>query len=216
MNKKTVIVLGKGELAIRVANWFNNSNEYVLKYIVPTMLEPKWQPSITNWANINNIQIIESGHYKDIPFVESNDWKVDLAISVTYNWIIKSWFINKCKRILNIHNGPLPRYRGVSPINWALKNNESEHGVTIHEIDPEIDTGPIISQLKYSIYPEFDEVITVYNRATEYGWVLFQQTIPILDKIKAVKQDNSKALYYNLKQDILLGDRKNFTRELSR
>ena len=94
--------------------------------------------------------------------------------------------------------------------NWALKNNEKEHGVTIHEVVPETDSGPIVAQLKYSIYPEFDEVIDVYQRALEYGFLLFKQTIPVLDKIKACPQDESLAIYYNMKQDEMLGERRNF------
>ena len=61
----------------------------------------------------------------------------------------------------------------------GVKNNEVEHGITIHEITPGIDDGPIVGQLKYSIYPQFDEVVDVYRRSLEYGWILFQQTIPL-------------------------------------
>jgi methionyl-tRNA formyltransferase len=132
---------------------------------------------------------------------------------VFYDKIIKAWFIARCAQILNLHNGPLPRYRGVSPINWALKNNESKHGVTIHEITPGIDDGPIIAQLEYSIYPEFDEVRDVYARAVEYGWVLFQQTIPLIEQIEPLPQDNSLSTYYSAKQNQFLGERRSFTRQ---
>ena len=142
-------------------------------------------------------------------------WTTDLAVSIFYDRIIKDWFIRKCHRILNLHNGPLPRYRGVSPINWALKNGENEHGVTIHEITPGIDDGPIVGQIKYSIYPEFDEVIDVYNRGIEYGWTLFQQTMPMMQKIKPRPQNHSEALYYNKDQNALLGERRNFTKKES-
>ena len=143
---------------------------------------------------------------------KGESWKIDLAFSVFYDRIIKEWFISKCESILNLHNGPLPKYRGVSPINWALKNAEKEHGVTIHEITPGIDDGPIVGQVKYSIYPEFDEVIDVYRRAIEFGWVLFQQTLPLLRNISSRPQDESQACYYNKDQDRLLEERRNFTK----
>jgi methionyl-tRNA formyltransferase len=91
-----------------------------------------------------------------------------------------------------------------------LKNGEIEHGVTLHEITPGIDDGPIVAQVKYSIYPQFDEVIEVFNRALEYAWTLFQQTMPNLDKIKARQQNNSEATYYDLGQNSLLGERRSF------
>jgi len=211
--RKKVIVLGKGSLAIRISDWFLNSNEYDLIYTVPVIPEPTWTDSFKNWSSSKNIPTVDSGDYNDITGINSNDWKVDLCFSVFYDKIIKEWFIKKCEQILNLHNAPLPRYRGVRPINWALKNNEKKHGVTIHEITPGIDDGPIISQLEYSIYPYFDEVKDVYGRALEYGWTLFLQTIPILEKITPEIQDESMATYYSKKEDHLLGERADFTKE---
>jgi methionyl-tRNA formyltransferase len=209
---QTVLLMGKGELAVRAAEWFMKSPGYDLVGVVPVIPEPRWTTSLSAWAKANDVKIIESGHYRNIPDVLDEAWRVDLAFSLFYDKIIKDWFIQKCDRILNLHNGPLPRYRGVSPINWALKNGEPEHGVTIHEITPGIDDGPIVAQIKYSIYPEMDEVIDVYNRGLEYGWTLFQQTMPMVDKIGARSQDESQALYYNSGQNSLLGERRHFTR----
>lgn len=210
---QTVIVVGKGKLAIQVADWFLSSPEYKLVAVVPVIPEPKWAPSFQSWAQAKNLTIVESGHYKDLDGAKQPEWTVDLCVSIFYDKIIKDWFIQKCGRILNLHNGPLPKYRGVSPINWALSNEEVEHGITIHEITPGIDDGPIVAQLKYSIYPEFDEVIDVYNRSLEYGWVLFQQTMPILERIKSRPQIESQATYYNAAQNHLLGERRYFRKQ---
>ena len=210
-----VIFLGKGDLAIRAAQWFLDSPDHELVAVVPVIPEPRWTASLSSWAVRNKIDVIESGHYKDLPGVKRDNWRIDLAVSVFYDKIIKEWFISKCDRIINLHNGPLPRYRGVSPINWALKNGEQEHGVTIHEITPGIDDGPIIGQVKYSIYPEVDEVVDVYRRAIEYGWTLFQQTLPMLNQLKARPQDESQALYYGKHDDWRLEERSNFTRAQS-
>lgn len=213
--KKKVIILGKGVLAIKIANWFLKSPDYKLVLIVPNIPEPTWDKSIIKWAKKHSIPIVKSGHYEDIKKVKEKNWNIDLAFSVYYDKIISQWFISKCGQILNIHSAPLPKYRGVSPINWALKNNETEHGVTIHEIDKGTDTGPIVSQVKFSIYPEFDEVVDVYKRTLEYGWQLFQKTMLILDKIKARPQNNKKATFYERKHDKLLGNRRDFTKDLS-
>ena len=212
---KTVVVLGKGELAIRIAQWFRKSEKYQLTAVIPVMPEPTWAPSFAEWARKNGVPAIESGHYKDLPNVSAAGWNTDLAMSVFYDKIIKAWFIDKCEQIINLHNGPLPKYRGVSPINWALKNAEREHGITIHEITPGIDDGPIVGQVKYSIYPEFDEVIDVYNRSLEYGWTLFQQTIPLIESIKPRPQDDQQATYYNKGDNARLEERSGFTREKS-
>jgi len=212
---KTVVVMGKGELAIKVANWFRQSKDYELEAIVPVIPEPSWAQSLLNWSQINGVSVTESGHYRDLPQLSQNGASLDLVVSVFYDKIIKPWFIERCTKIINIHNGPLPKYRGVSPINWALKNEEHEHGITIHEITPGIDDGPVIAQLKYSIYPEIDEVIDVYRRSLEYGWILFEQTIPRLHKIAPREQEHGKASYYSRLDNPKLGDRGYFSREIA-
>lgn len=210
--KKNVVLLGKGTLAIRIADWFLNHPDYEIRLVVPVIPEPAWTDSLSRWAEARDVSLVGSGHFKDIPDVTSEDWHADLALSVFYDKIIKDWFIKKCSRILNLHNSPLPKYRGVSPINWALKNGEPLHGVTIHEITPGIDDGPIYSQVLYSIYPEIDEVRDVYARALEYGWTLFTQTMPLLGRITPAPQDHAQATYYNVQQNSQLAERKSFTR----
>ncbi len=211
MPARTVVLLGKGSLAIRIGQWFLDSGEYTLQCVVPSVPEPAWTDSLAGWARQKELNVVESGEVGDIPGSAALNWRTDLAFSVFYSRIVQAPFIARCGRILNLHNGPLPRYRGVSPINWALKNGESTHGVTIHEITPGVDDGPVVSQLTYSIYPGFDEVRDVYERALEYGWTLFEQTMPILDRIAARPQDETKALTYRRRDNDRLAERRNFT-----
>jgi len=213
--KQNVVLLGKGALAIRIAEWFLNHPDYRLALIVPVIPEPAWTESLSAWAHAQRIPVVASGHYKDIPDVLSDGWRTDLALSVFYDKIIKEWFIKRCTRILNLHNSPLPKYRGVSPINWALKNGEPRHGVTIHEITPGIDDGPIYAQVLYSIYPEVDEVKDVYARALEYGWTLFTQTMPLVGQITPLPQNEAEATYYSARQNAALAERRSFTRRES-
>ncbi|MDH3683345.1 MAG: formyl transferase [Acidimicrobiia bacterium] len=47
--------------------------------------------------------------------------------------------------VLNAHPGLLPAYRGVDVIAWAIHNGDPV-GVTIHFVDPGVDTGDIVAQ----------------------------------------------------------------------
>jgi methionyl-tRNA formyltransferase len=47
---------------------------------------------------------------------------------------------------VNGHPSLLPRYRGPSPVAWAIRNGESEIGFTFHRMDAELDTGAILAQ----------------------------------------------------------------------
>ena len=204
-------MLGKGTLAVRVCEWFRTSPDWELLAVVPVVPEPTWTDSLSSWARAHGVEAIESGDWRELPGPTSPT----LVISVFYDRILPAEFIDRYDRVLNVHNSPLPRYRGVSPINWALKNGEANHGVTMHEITPGIDDGPIVAQLTYSIYPEIEEVEDVYRRALEFGWVLFRETMPLLDDIQAVAQDHASATYYSARDNELLGERRHFTRKLS-
>ena len=210
-NRKNVVVLGKGELAVRVAEWFQASPLYTLCCVVPNKPPSSWTAELDVWAKAHGVPVVESGLADDVP-----QETIDLAVSVTYDKIIRPSFIARCGRIINIHNGPLPRYRGVNPINWALKNGEQQHGVTIHEITPGVDDGPIIAQILFAIDPDSDEVIDVYQRCMEQGWRLFEDTMSRFWEINPVPQDHSQATHYTKKDFGGLGDRSFFTRTESR
>lgn len=203
-----ITLLGKGDLVISIAEWlyYNSFAGIEIERVVPVVPEPEWCPSLRDWGLSKGINIVESGDYKDI------EGPVDLAISVFYEKIIKQDFIDRCRKIINLHNSPLPKYRGVRPINWALKNDEVSHGVTIHEITSGIDDGPIYGQIIYPIYPDIEEVRDVYNKSKKYGFDLFKEVFPVLDNIAPYQQDESEATYYSNKDIPKLGDRSDFTR----
>ncbi|NQV81984.1 MAG: hypothetical protein HQ495_15610 [Alphaproteobacteria bacterium] len=45
--------------------------------------------------------------------------------------------------VLNAHPGLLPEYRGATPVLWAISNHDPI-GATLHQMDEEIDTGPLL------------------------------------------------------------------------
>ena len=48
--------------------------------------------------------------------------------------------------IVNGHPSLLPEYRGPNPVAWMIRNGEREIGFTLHRMDAELDTGPILAQ----------------------------------------------------------------------
>jgi methionyl-tRNA formyltransferase len=211
MDRKTVVVLGKGELAIRVSRWFLASDDYRLLYVIPVLPEPAWAPSLTETMFQERVLLLDRPQSFGLPHA-------DLAVSVYYDKILKQDFLRRFDKVINIHNAPLPRYRGMSPINWALKNGECQHGVTIHQVDEGIDDGPIIAQSMFCIWPEHDEVRDVYERCIEEGWQLFQRTMPELWTIDPIPQDEGRATYHTARESTpdALGDRYSWTRAYSR
>jgi methionyl-tRNA formyltransferase len=52
---------------------------------------------------------------------------------------------------INVHPSLLPAYRGPDPLFWVYRNGESETGVTIHLVEPTLDSGPILMQSRIEV-----------------------------------------------------------------
>ena len=121
----------------------------------------------------------------------------DLAIVVAYSKIIPKEILEIFpKGVLNIHPSLLPAYRGPSPAQTAILNGEKETGVTIMQIDEEVDHGPILAQAKYQISPDA-YCPQVTHELFELGTELLIQTIPdhLSGKANLKPQDDSLATF---------------------
>lgn len=88
----------------------------------------------------------------------------DLCIVAGLNRILKAKAIERLPPIFNIHPSLLPAYRGGTPEFWHLVDGAEHGGVTLHRIDPGIDTGPIVMQRSFPIPPWVDiEELGVLN-----------------------------------------------------
>ncbi|MDE9544599.1 methionyl-tRNA formyltransferase [Xenorhabdus bovienii] len=47
---------------------------------------------------------------------------------------------------INFHPSPLPRYAGLAPFYWIIRNNEKQSAISVIKMDDGLDTGPIIMQ----------------------------------------------------------------------
>lgn len=88
----------------------------------------------------------------------------DMVISIHCKQLFPPGLVNGTK-CLNVHPGLNPYNRGWYPQVFAIING-MPHGATIHEIDTELDHGPIIDQEEVKIYPD-DTSLSVYNRVLE-------------------------------------------------
>tara|TARA_A100001015_G_scaffold306072_1_gene399772 strand:+ start:932 stop:1690 length:759 start_codon:yes stop_codon:yes gene_type:complete len=117
------------------------------------------QTKLIKFLRQNNFEV--SNTSKTITFKQIK--KYNLIISFGYKKIINSEIINKLKRpIINLHIGYLPFNRGFHPNLWSFLDN-TPSGVTIHEIDKGLDTGPIIFQKKVSFKPNVSNFIQTYK-----------------------------------------------------
>lgn len=78
----------------------------------------------------------------------------DVLLAAHFNqWVAPETLRLARSVCLNIHPGPLPDYRGVDPVHFALKAGEEEVGVTLHLMTEGIDEGDILAQRRGPILP---------------------------------------------------------------
>lgn len=97
---------------------------------------------------------------------------------------------------LNVHPSLLPKYRGPSPIQFAILNGEKITGTTIMLMDEKMDHGPILAQEKIVVEPK-ETSQTLHQKLSRLGADLLLKTIPLYlsGKIKPKPQDEKKATY---------------------
>lgn len=76
----------------------------------------------------------------------------DLLVSIQGNEIFKNPLINLAPLgCINLHTAMLPKYRGLMPSFWVLRNRETSTGVSVFFVDEGIDSGPILVQREINI-----------------------------------------------------------------
>lgn len=81
-----------------------------------------------------------------------NKYKPDILISIAGNQIFREPILKLAPLgCLNLHTGLLPKYRGLFPSFWVLRNNENETGVSVFFVEKGIDSGPILVQRRIPI-----------------------------------------------------------------
>lgn len=74
------------------------------------------------------------------------DADLDL-LSLTFDKLISPQLVRHYRgRIVNVHPGLLPAFRGMRAIDQAIAASARFAGATVHEVDEGIDTGPIVAQ----------------------------------------------------------------------
>ncbi|HSF51622.1 MAG TPA: phosphoribosylglycinamide formyltransferase [Nitrososphaeraceae archaeon] len=101
-----------------------------------------------------------------------------------YMKIISTEFVNEYKfRIMNIHPALLPSFRGLHAQKQALDYGVKVSGCTVHFVNDEVDTGPIILQQAVNVYTT-DTEEDISNRILELEHKLYPQAVKLFAENK--------------------------------
>jgi len=176
-------------------------NGVVPELIVTTLDKPQGRkmvlaPTLTKiWAEENSIECIEPTKLSDENFLKKIK-NYNLFIVASYGKIIPKVIIDIPKyKVLNIHPSLLPKYRGPSPLQEQILNDEKEIGVSVMLIDEQVDHGAIVAQKMVAATGWPVGFITLQETLAKEGSKLLVEILPdwVKGKIKAVVQNDNKA-----------------------
>ena len=146
--------------------------------------------------------------------ISINDLRnIDLIITFNYRHILKKIILKKLKRpAINLHISYLPFNRGAHPNFWSFVEN-SPKGVSIHEIDEGLDTGPIIyrKKISFNINKKKNDDFFKTNQILffEIQKLFFKKINQILNK-KYIEKKQKKIGTFHYRNDLPIFVRKNW------
>lgn len=132
----------------------------------------------------------------------------DIIVTCAFGQILSAEIIDIPKfGVINVHASLLPKYRGASPIHYAILNGETKTGITIMRTDVGIDTGDMIEKRETDILPE-ETCGELFDRLSILGSEMIGEALDKIERgeVRYIKQDDSQATYSKIikKEDALI------------
>lgn len=158
-------------------------------------------PAVKTAALELKLPVLQYAKVKDTEAIETiKALNADLAIVISFGQLIPQALLDVFPLgAVNVHGSLLPKYRGASPIQAAIREGDSQTGVTIMLLDKLMDHGPILHLATEPIYPT-DTASSLHDRLAELGAATLSETLIGYQNgtIKPVVQDHTQATHVSL------------------
>jgi methionyl-tRNA formyltransferase len=172
MLKQSIVFLGSKPIGYHCLEYLIRQQQSLNIELAGVLTNEK--PSIESSASISSL--CEQHH---IPFYTSlaEMPEADIFYSVQYHEILKKQDLAKAKKLaVNLHMAPLPEYRGCNQFSFAILDQRTEFGTTIHIMDQGIDHGDILFERRFSI-PANCWVEDLYQLTFKESVSLFEESL---------------------------------------
>ncbi len=147
-SKPKVAVLGEKPQGARWLNYLLRSDLFEIVAGVPRTSEKNiwWEgESFASTLNSAGISIVKRADLARIDY--------DIIWSLMYGFIIEEPLISKASLGLNLHEAPMPRYRGCNGYSHCIFEGAVTYGTSFHILDAELDNGELIDQEIFQVGP---------------------------------------------------------------
>jgi methionyl-tRNA formyltransferase len=158
--------------------------------------------TVGDLARGSGVSVLDSRLVMDPAFASwISDHDVDLMLNIHSLFVIHAAIVAAPKvGSFNLHPGPLPQYAGLNVPSWAIYNGEETHAVTLHWMNPGIDTGPIAYADEFEITDE-DTGLSVSVKCARRGLPLVERLLAAAERdptgIPRIEQDLAQRRYFS-------------------
>lgn len=130
----------------------------------------------------HHIQVMQPLKAGDREFIEElRALEADVFVVVAYGQILPKEIIRMPKfGCINVHASLLPKYRGASPVQWAVIDGCEYSGVTTMKMDEGVDTGDILLTEKVKLAPK-ETGGSLFDKLSALGAALLVDTLEALE-----------------------------------
>lgn len=197
-----IVYLGTPDFAVPpLKNLIEKSDGFKVIAVVTNKDKPVGRKQVLTpcpvkvFAESKGIKVLSYDKIREEGVLDLKNLSPDIMITCAFGQILSQEILDIPKYgVINIHASLLPKYRGASPIHYAILNGEKETGVTIMKTDIGIDTGDMISYKSTPIY-DTETCGELFDRLSLIGADLIVDTLKsiISGSAKYIPQDHSKA-----------------------
>jgi methionyl-tRNA formyltransferase len=123
---------------------------------------------------------------------------IDFVFSFYYRQLLAApWLAMPKVGAFNLHGSLLPKYRGRSPVNWAVIHGERQTGATLHVMNEKPDSGAIVDQCAVPILGD-DTAREVFGKVVVAAEIVVARSLPRLidGSARFTTQDLSAGHYF--------------------
>lgn len=181
-----ICYMGSGPFAARVLELLVKDARFTIEMVVTQPHAPSGRKKtltptpVFSLAKTLGLQIFEAANSKQILEILKPE-TVDFLIVCDYGVLLKQPVIDLPRfETLNIHGSLLPKYRGASPIQAALRNGDSSTGISLQQMVLKLDAGPVFAEKTYFI----DETSGFIKVRDDLAWLGAKLLLESLERIK--------------------------------
>lgn len=198
-----IIFMGTPNFSVPILRSLHNSDHEILGIYTQSpkkknrgqkiSISPVHEFGLINKIDVRYPENLESS--EELEFISSLN--PNLIVVVAYGKIIPKKLLNLNKlKFVNVHASLLPKWRGAAPIHRSIMNLDKETGISIMQITPKLDSGPVLMKKKIKILKN-SNFYDLSKQLSLLGSKMILESLKLIEDGKAsfLPQNENEATY---------------------